>query len=286
MEDAGDDLGRAEEESHVPQVKAGEARGGAAELDRPEIVVAGATTNAGITAEAGLAQTEGAATAEVVASRPATDEAAAGEIATAEASSGPNGLGDLREAAGEVMTEVPMSMRVSEPPAVVTQAASTLELASSATTDAPAPEMETGVTTGSLFFGATSNPERASHGAHDARMVESNRGEASPTPRAAAKGASGGKALTTSTGSGVSSQSSAGQLQKEWADTASSAGPKGSRESRGGSLTLAELSKQLSTIRTSLENAGLQFTDAAKTVNVSVMFLAFDFFCRLCRCAS
>jgi hypothetical protein len=98
---------------------------------------------------------------------------------------------------------------------VVTQAASTLELASSVMTDAPTPETETGATASSLFFGATSGPERASHGAHDARMVERNHDEASPTPRATAKGASGGKALATSTGSGVSSQSSAGQLQKE-----------------------------------------------------------------------
>jgi hypothetical protein len=48
---------------------------------------------------------------------------------------------------------------------------------------------------------------------------------------------------------------------------------------------LAELSKQLSTVRTSLENVSLQFIEAAKTVDVSVMFLAFDFFCRLCHCA-
>jgi hypothetical protein len=48
---------------------------------------------------------------------------------------------------------------------------------------------------------------------------------------------------------------------------------------------LAELSKQLSTIRKSLGNVSLQFIEAAKTVDVSVMFLAFDFFSRLRRCA-
>jgi hypothetical protein len=84
MEDADGDLGRAEEESRIPQAKAGEVRGGAAELDRPEITAADATTDAGVMAEVGLAQTEGAATAEVVASRPATGEAAAGEIAAVE----------------------------------------------------------------------------------------------------------------------------------------------------------------------------------------------------------
>jgi hypothetical protein len=89
---------------------------GAAELDRPEIAAADATTNAGVTAEARLARTEGAVTAEVVISHPATDEAAAGEIATVEASSGPASQGDPREVAGEVVKEVPASMRASEPP--------------------------------------------------------------------------------------------------------------------------------------------------------------------------
>jgi hypothetical protein len=141
MEDVGGDLGHAEEESRVPQAKAGEVGGGAAEPDRPEIVAADATINAGITAEAGLVQTEGAATTEVVASRPATDEATAGEIAAAEASFGSAGLGDLREVAGEVVKEVPASTRASEPPAMDTQATSSLELAPSAMTDAPVPEM-------------------------------------------------------------------------------------------------------------------------------------------------
>jgi hypothetical protein len=50
-------------------------------------------------------------------------------------------------------------------------------------------------------------------------------------------------------------------------------------------LTLAELSKQLSAVKTSLGNVNLQFIEAAKTVNVSDMFLAFDFFCWLHRCA-
>jgi hypothetical protein len=46
-------------------------------------------------------------------------------------------------------------------------------------------------------------------------------------------------------------------------------------------LTLAELSRQLSTIRTSLGNVNLQFLEAEQTVDVSNMFLAFDFFYRL-----
>jgi hypothetical protein len=46
-------------------------------------------------------------------------------------------------------------------------------------------------------------------------------------------------------------------------------------------LTLAELSKQLSTARMSLEDVNLQFLEAVQTIDVSNMFSTFDFFCRL-----
>jgi hypothetical protein len=48
-------------------------------------------------------------------------------------------------------------------------------------------------------------------------------------------------------------------------------------------LTLAELSRQLSTIWTSLGNMNFQFLEAEQTIDVSNMFLSFDFFCQL-RC--
>jgi hypothetical protein len=50
-------------------------------------------------------------------------------------------------------------------------------------------------------------------------------------------------------------------------------------------LTLAELSRQLTTVKMSLGNVNLQFVEAEKTVNLSDMFLIFDFFCRLRRYA-
>jgi hypothetical protein len=132
MEDAGDGLGRTEEEDRAPQAEASEAGGEAPELDRPEKTAADATPNARVALDAELAQIEGAATTEVVASRLATDEVAAGDITVAEASSGPTGLGGQREAMGKAMTEVPASVKASEPQVVVTQAASILELMSSA----------------------------------------------------------------------------------------------------------------------------------------------------------
>jgi hypothetical protein len=50
-------------------------------------------------------------------------------------------------------------------------------------------------------------------------------------------------------------------------------------------LTLAELSRQLSTVRTSPGNMNFQFLEAEKIIDVSDMLLSFDFFCPLRRCA-
>jgi hypothetical protein len=101
-----------------------------------------------------------------------------------------------------------------------------------------------------------------------------DRGEASITPGVATKSASGGKTIAALTGSGAGSQSSASQLQKEWADTASSAGSGKTSRTRGRNLTLAELSKQLATVKVSLGNVSLQFVEAEKTINVSDLFSA------------
>jgi hypothetical protein len=86
------------------------------------------------------------------------------------------------------------------------------------------------------------------------------------------------KTFTALTGSGIGSQSSASQLQKEWADTASSAGSGETSKTRARNLTLAELSKQFATVKESLGNAGLQFIEAERTVNVSNFVLASNSF--------
>jgi hypothetical protein len=148
----------------------------------------------------------------------------------------------------------------------------------------PTPEMEIGTAADPPLFGAAFGSEKASQGAHTARTMEIDRSKASITPKAAAKGASRGKILAASTGSGASSQSSANQLQKEWADTASSIGSTRGHKAKCENLTLAKLSRQLSTVKASLGDVNLQFVEAEKTVNVSNMFLAFGFFYRLHRC--
>jgi hypothetical protein len=82
-------------------------------------------------------------------------------------------------------------------------------------------------------------------------------------------------------GSGVGSLSSASQLQQEWADTASSVETGGNLKAQGNSLTLAELSRQLFVVKESLRNVNLQFLEASRTTEVSIMLSAFNFFCRL-----
>jgi hypothetical protein len=109
----------------------------------------------------------------------------------------------------------------------------------------------------------------------------SDRGEASPAPEAATKEASGKKVLAATAGSGIDSQSSTSQLQKEWADTASSIETRGNLKAQGNSLTLAELSTQLFIVRESLGNVNLQFLEATRTTEVSNVSSTFNFFCRL-----
>jgi hypothetical protein len=143
--------------------------------------------------------------------------------------------------------------------------------------------LETGIgaAAGPLLFGSTSDSGKAPQGPLIARAVGSDRGEASPAPEAATKDASGEKVPAAVAGSGIGSLSSASQLQQEWADTASSAETSGNLKAQGNSLTLAELSKQLSAVRESLRNMNLQILEAMRTTDVSNVFSAFDFFCQL-----
>jgi hypothetical protein len=69
--------------------------------------------------------------------------------------------------------------------------------------------------------------------------------------------------------------SSAGQLQQEWVDTASSADARGKLKVQG----MADLDKQFSIIKESLQNVGFQLLDAIRTTNVSIVYFASDFFC-------
>jgi hypothetical protein len=142
-------------------------------------------------------------------------------------------------------------------------------------------EMGIGAAAGPLLFGTASDSDKVPQGPLTTRVVGSDRGEASPAPKAVTKDASGEKIPAAAAGSGVGSLSSASQLQQEWADTASSAETSGNLKAQGNSLTLAELSKQLSAVRESLRNVKLQFLEATRTTDVSNVLSAFDFFYQL-----
>jgi hypothetical protein len=132
-----------------------------------------------------------------------------------------------------------------------------------------------------LLFRAASGSDKAPQGPLTARAAGSERDEAPPVPDAAAKGALGEQAPVATTRSGAGSLSSAGQLQQEWADTASSAETSGKLQAQGGPLTLAELNRQLSIVRESLRNVGLQFLEVSKTTTVSILLSTFNFFYKL-----
>jgi hypothetical protein len=192
-EDAGGDLGHADEERRVPQVEAGEVEGGAAELDHQEVAAVNAAADAVVTDEARLARTEQTATTEVIVSRPAADEVVAGEVAAVDASSGPTSREDPCEVAEEAAKEASAVVRASEPSEVIVWASSAPRPTPGTKADMPVPRTEISVAAGPLLFGATSGSEKVSQGANAARIEEGEHSEASPTPRAAAQGASGGR---------------------------------------------------------------------------------------------
>jgi hypothetical protein len=107
----------------------------------------------------------------------------------------------------------------------------------------------------------------------------SEHGDGLPAPEVVAKGASSGKALVAAAESNIGSLSSASRLQQEWPDTASSADVGEKVKVQGSKPTLAELDKQFTAAKGSLQNAGFQLLDAIQTTNVSTAPLASDFFC-------
>jgi hypothetical protein len=138
-----------------------------------------------------------------------------------------------------------------------------------------------GATVGSLVFGLASSSGEASQGLLTIQVARSERGDDLPAPEVVIKGASSGKALATAAGSSIGSLRSASQLQQEWADTALSADVGEKLKFQGSKPTLAELDKQFTVVKESLQNAGFQFLDAMRTTNVSTAPLASDFFCWL-----
>jgi hypothetical protein len=105
-------------------------------------------------------------------------------------------------------------------------------------------------------------------------MARSERGDGSPAPEVVIKSASSGKTLVAAAESSIGSLSSTSRLQQEWADTASSAGVGEKLKVQGSKPTLAELDKQFTAAKGSLQNTGFQLLDAIQTTNVSAAPLA------------
>jgi hypothetical protein len=146
--------------------------------------------------------------------------------------------------------------------------------------------MGVGATVGSLLFRLASSSGDASQGLLTTRVARSERGDDSPAPEVVIRGASSEKAPATAAGSDVGILSSTSQLQQEWADTTLSADAGEKLKVQGSKPTLAELDKQFTVVKESLQNVGFQFLDAMRTTNVASWSilpytLASDFFCWL-----
>jgi hypothetical protein len=126
----------------------------------------------------------------------------------------------------------------------------------------PAAGTRTGAAVDSLLLGLVSGSGEVSQELFTTRVVRNERGDDSPAPEVVTMGASCGKALVAVVESSIGSLSSASRLQQEWADTASSADVGEKLKVQGSKPTLAELDKQFTVAKGSLQNAGFQLLDA------------------------
>jgi hypothetical protein len=92
-------------------------------------------------------------------------------------------------------------------------------------------------------------------------VARNERGVDLLAPAVVTKGTSSGKALVAVAESIIGSLSSASRLQQEWADTALSADVGEKLKVQGSKPTLAELDKQFTAAKGSLQNAGFRYTD-------------------------
>jgi hypothetical protein len=270
-EDAGGDLGRAGEDRRSSRLEVIEGEDRTEEPVCSEVSMGTASGSAAADG-AGLIRAGEAILTEVVAPPPTIEEAVSGEVATANASSDPPGQEDTGAIAVKTMEETSARVEALDPPEPAALSVQTV-MSSFGT--------GIGAAAGPLLFGAVSSSNKAPQGPPTARAAGSECDEAPPAPDAAAKGASGEKTHVATVGSGAGSLSSAGQLQQEWADTASSVETSGKLQAQGGPLTLAELSRQLFVVKESLRNINLQFLEASQTTAVSIMLSTFNFFYKL-----
>jgi hypothetical protein len=215
----------------------------------------------------------------VTPSSPATESVMARDNAAIHASPDPPSQEGTHEVTAGATEEALVRTRSLELPGAATQTPPSLELMPSAQATVPVAESTAGTNADSLLLGLVSSSGEASQGLLTTRAARSERDDDSPAPVVATKGGSSGKALVAAATSSVGSLSSASRLQQEWADTALSADVGEQLKVQGSKPTLAELDKQFTFTKGTLQNAGLQLLDAIQMTNVSTVPLASNFFC-------
>jgi hypothetical protein len=266
-EGVGGDSGRVEDVHRSPRLRFVAGDTGAEDPARPE-VPADAVPHPVTSPEAGSTPVEETAPVEAdLPPPPATDEAPAGNDAAICASPDSPSQESAREAAVGETEKAPVP------------ALSNLELAPSVQATVPATGSRASAIADSLLLGLVSSSGEPSQGLLATRVPRSERGDGSPAPEVLTEGASSGKALVAAAESNIGSLSSASRLQQEWADTASSADVGEKLKVQGSKPTLAELDKQFTAAKGSLQNAGLQLLDAIQATNVSDAPLAPGSFC-------
>jgi hypothetical protein len=198
-EDVSGDLGCTEEERHAPQLEAIEGGGRMEELVHPEAPTSVATCPA-TAAEARLVRAGKAILMEVSMPPPAIGEATVGEVTAADASSDLISQEDAREVTVKAMKEAPVRVGALEPSEPAAWASSSPKPTPSARTVMPTFGKGIGVTAGPLLFGAAFDSEKVPQGPLTALVVGSDRGEASPAPKAATKDALGEKVPAATAG--------------------------------------------------------------------------------------
>jgi hypothetical protein len=143
----------------------------------------------------------------------------------------------------------------------------------------PMAGMRAGMAVDSLLLGLVFGSGEVLQGLLTTRVVRNERGDDSPAPEVVTKGTFSGKALVAVAESSIGSLSSMSRLQQEWVDTALSADVGEKLKVQGSKPTLAELDKQFTVAKGSLQNTGFQLLDAIQMTNMSTAPLASSFFC-------
>jgi hypothetical protein len=184
-EDAGGDLGRAEEDRRSPRLELVASEAKAEEPACPEAPANAGSSPAAAT-EAEPTQAGEATSVEAITSPPAIGEITTGDVAAAaNASSDPPGQEDTREVAVKMVEEALAPARLLEPLEPAVQTPSSSEVAPNTWAVAPAFGAGAGVAAGPLFFGLASNSGEILQGPPTTRVVGSDHGEAPSAPEVA-----------------------------------------------------------------------------------------------------